>query len=445
MRKSILSLTIAILLLLPSATYGLGAVLGDPPEETPAERACASLIVADAATGAILLQKDADAQFDLVGGMVRVMAALTALDYMDPDDTIELEEANFGPPADARSISFRAGKTYLVEDILCAMLVHCASNAALVLGGAVEKAAGAGSFISLMNEKAAALGMEDTRYVNATGSGGVEQATCARDQLILAQAALENEAIRSAMAAYEYRVKSSGAGLPDVMYQYSGTMLPNDAFYDPRVGAVARGSGASETSILIRAQSEGREIILVMLYPSNQLSQVYAAVGALLDAYLALQRLDLTQSLAEKAASVTMGVDEVALPWQLRDGQALTVSAYDDFAFDPAKLLLTPDEGSYSDAGNGVAALTAQAYYQDVALGQIELVAPLRVKALPSPTPGATQGVKNTPSPLPVFNEGESVVRSGFMRRYGWLVCIAAAAILCAAGIALGRLLRERL
>jgi hypothetical protein len=82
-RKWIKSILILIIIfILPSKSFGLAPiVLGNQPEEMTAEENCVSLMVAENTSSIILKQKNTTAQENLFGGMVRFMAALTALDY----------------------------------------------------------------------------------------------------------------------------------------------------------------------------------------------------------------------------------------------------------------------------------------------------------------------------------------------------------------------------
>jgi D-alanyl-D-alanine carboxypeptidase len=83
-------------------------------------------------------------------------------------------------------LGLKANQTIAVEDAIKGMCTRSANDAALVvaeaIGGSEEE------FAKLMTEKARALGMANTTYVNASGLPDDQQITTARDQAILGRA-----------------------------------------------------------------------------------------------------------------------------------------------------------------------------------------------------------------------------------------------------------------
>jgi D-alanyl-D-alanine carboxypeptidase len=91
-------------------------------------------------------------------------------------------------------LGLREGQIINVKDIIYALVTRSANDAAIVIAeglcGSVEK------FVSLMNQKAKALGMSYTHFYNTSGlpsysSSGMldrSQVTTARDMMILAKA-----------------------------------------------------------------------------------------------------------------------------------------------------------------------------------------------------------------------------------------------------------------
>lgn len=442
----IISVVVALLFFLPNVAYGTGlVVLGNSPAETTAETNCVSMIVVDSASGSVLKQKDADMSFDLAGGMVRLMAALTALDYLEPDDTVSIDGAAASLPEGARLIRFRRGSVVAVKDVLAAMLVYCANDAALVLGEAVLRVSGTDDFVALMNQKAAELGMSGTVYADPTGLMADGQVTTVTDQLILARAAFSTEAIDSILRQTEYRVVSADSGLPETMDQYSTIMRPGDAAYDERVSAIARGRAQAGTSALVRAQSGGSDITVVMVYSSRNVTEVYAAVKEIIDAYIGTFGIDLLPYVKEKCAALNIGSELVTLPWTIAQEHPMIVSAYDGFVFDASQVRVGPDEASLSDDGTGTMNLAAAVYYGDIPLMTIGLAAPGAVaQQTPDPEtpaePTATQSAS-----MPLYEPGIEQAPSGFMEAYGWLILALAAGLLAVAVIAIGKKIRAHI
>jgi D-alanyl-D-alanine carboxypeptidase len=83
-------------------------------------------------------------------------------------------------------LGLKANGTISVEDAIKGMCTRSANDAAVVVGEAVGGTEA--DFANLMTEKARALGMANTTYVNASGLPAEEQITTARDQAILGRA-----------------------------------------------------------------------------------------------------------------------------------------------------------------------------------------------------------------------------------------------------------------
>ena len=83
-------------------------------------------------------------------------------------------------------LGLKANSTISVEDAIKGMCTRSANDAAVVVGEAIGGTET--DFAGLMTEKARALGMVNTTYVNASGLPAEEQITTARDQAILGRA-----------------------------------------------------------------------------------------------------------------------------------------------------------------------------------------------------------------------------------------------------------------
>jgi D-alanyl-D-alanine carboxypeptidase len=83
-------------------------------------------------------------------------------------------------------LGLKASQTLSVEDAIKGMCTKSANDAAVVVSESIGGTEG--EFAGLMTEKARALGMTNTTYVNASGLPAEEQITTARDQAILGRA-----------------------------------------------------------------------------------------------------------------------------------------------------------------------------------------------------------------------------------------------------------------
>jgi len=129
--------------------------------------------------------------------LAKLLTAIVLLDRgWDPQEQIPVSATAAGMPA-AR-LGLRAGDSLRAGDALAALLVRSANDACAALA---EHAAGSlGAFAARMNERAAALGMRASHFVNPCGLDAPGQQSTARDLLRLAQAASEHPVIATAVA-----------------------------------------------------------------------------------------------------------------------------------------------------------------------------------------------------------------------------------------------------
>src|SRR6185437_7226268 len=147
-----------------------------------------SAIVVDGNTGAVLHASNADA-LRHPASLTKVMTLYLLFERLEAgkirlDTPLKVSEhASEQAPT---KLGLKPGQTIAVEDAIKAVVTKSANDAAVViaenLGGSEE------AFCAQMTQKAHALGMSRTTYVNASGLPDDEQITTARDQALLGRA-----------------------------------------------------------------------------------------------------------------------------------------------------------------------------------------------------------------------------------------------------------------
>ena len=148
---------------------------------TPFSISSPSVILMDAATGQVIFEKNADQQRP-VATVTKVMTILLTLEAIDEGRIALDDRVTVSPHASSMGgsqVFLDAGKRYPVRDLLKSVIVASANDAAVALG---EHMAGTHeAFVNRMNERAKALGLENTHYVNCTGLPAQGHYTTARD------------------------------------------------------------------------------------------------------------------------------------------------------------------------------------------------------------------------------------------------------------------------
>lgn len=121
--------------------------------------------------------------------LTKMMTALLVLEQGHPGDVATVSAA--AARETGTRIGLKPGDRMLVADLLAATLLGSANDAAHALADhLVGTEAG---FVRRMNDRAASLGMRDTRFANATGHHHPDLYSTARDLALLAEAALAHE------------------------------------------------------------------------------------------------------------------------------------------------------------------------------------------------------------------------------------------------------------
>ncbi len=158
----------------------------------PVAGASNPVLVVDAASGAILHQDGADQRW-YPASLAKLMTLYLVFEALEDgrlalDSPLPVSRQAASQPA--VRLGLRAGSSITVAEAMAALVTVSSNDVAVVLAEAV--AGTEARFAEQMTARAAALGMLDTQYRNASGLPDDAQITTARDQAILARSLLEN-------------------------------------------------------------------------------------------------------------------------------------------------------------------------------------------------------------------------------------------------------------
>lgn len=173
-------------LLLAAALFIPSLAAAAPLEDgLPIEITSPAVILAEAETGTVIFEKNADERRE-VASITKLMTALLVFEALEDNDIALTDQVTVSQRAAAMEGSqalLDADTDYKLEDLLRTMIMASANDSAVALA---EYLAGTEeNFVQRMNERAQALGMDDTHYVNCTGYPQEGQYTTARDVMTL--------------------------------------------------------------------------------------------------------------------------------------------------------------------------------------------------------------------------------------------------------------------
>ncbi len=159
------------------------ALAADAPETS-----AAAYVLMDAASGRVLASENAD-EPRLIASTTKILTALLALETLDPGAEVEIDPAWTG--IEGSSMYLAAGQTVTVEDLLYGLMLASGNDAAVALAclaaGSVE------AFAQRMNDRAAALGCENSHFSNPNGLDAEDHHASAHDLALVTREALKND------------------------------------------------------------------------------------------------------------------------------------------------------------------------------------------------------------------------------------------------------------
>ena len=153
------------------------------------------IILQDHLSGEILYERDADASI-YPASMTKIMTAVVAFDLLKSgetslDEMITVSEKAWRLSQSGYSSMFiMLNDQISVEDLLKGIIIVSGNDACIALAeglSGTEK-----DFVTLMNEKAEEIGLENTNFNNSSGINDVENYSTVRDILILSEYMITN-------------------------------------------------------------------------------------------------------------------------------------------------------------------------------------------------------------------------------------------------------------
>ena len=233
------------------AAVAPAAAAQSAPAEPPLAPSAAAAIVVDARDGTVMFARKPDAERS-VASTTKLMTALLALEEAELDDVFTAPEYN-AAPAESR-INLREGEQMTVEDLLEALLLESANDAAVALAENISGSREA--FVEQMNERADELGLEHTGYANPIGLDEPGNHSSARDLATLTRRLLANREFARIVDMPQAELESGArprvvANRNDLIAEY------------PWVSGVKTGYTLNAANVLVGAAERGRRARVV--------------------------------------------------------------------------------------------------------------------------------------------------------------------------------------
>lgn len=253
-RLSALALSLAMTSLLFSPIPAAAA----QEDNMPLPLSSASALLMEKETGTILLQQNAHQKLE-PASVTKVMTLLLVMEAVD-SGRLSLDES---VPVSAHAAGMGGSQVYLkegerlsVSDLIKCVAVVSGNDCAVALA---ERLSGSESaFVDQMNQKAQALGMEDTHFVNCTGLPAPGHLTSAYDIALMSrQLLLHHPDIRQYTTIWTDSIRNGAFGLTN-----TNRLI---RFYDGATGLKTGFTASAQYCMSAAAQRNGMELIAVVM------------------------------------------------------------------------------------------------------------------------------------------------------------------------------------
>ena len=236
-----------------------------------------SAILMDAATGTVLYEKNAHEKL-APASVTKVMTLLLVMEALDRGQISWADKVTASSAAAGKGgsqIYLEPGEQLSMDEMIKSVVVSSANDCATALA---EHVAGSeAAFVNLMNERAAALGLEDTHFVNCTGlddePNAAEHLTSAYDLAVMSRELLRHDRIRDYTTIWMDTVRDGKFGLSNTNKLVR--------FFDGTTGLKTGYTSSAGHCLSASAKREGMELIAVVLHCNSSMDRFESAKALL--------------------------------------------------------------------------------------------------------------------------------------------------------------------
>ena len=223
-------------------------------------------IIAEPITGKIIYETESEEQ-NYPASVTKILTAILVLENCKLDDVATCSQTALSNIPSAYVVApLMVGEEMRVEDLLYALMLKSANDAAYVLAEHVGKTTE--GFSEMMNNKAKEIGCKGTHFVNPNGVHSDNHYTTAYDMYLIAKYAMQNEEFRKIVSTEEYTLPATNkyTATDRVMKNTNYFLNKNSKFYNENVKGIKTGTTTQAGNCLVTDfEKDGIEFIAVIL------------------------------------------------------------------------------------------------------------------------------------------------------------------------------------
>lgn len=240
--------------------------------ELPLQLSASGVLIIDRESGQTLFAKDARVPRPMAS-LTKIMTALLIVEHHTMGEWVIIPPEVKG--VGGESIHLAPGQQFMVSDLLSALLIGSANDAAITL--AVYHSGSVEAFVAAMNVRARELGLRNTSYQNPVGFDAEMQWSTPQDIAWLTMFALRSGEIRQRMGMRGAILKSRSGDTVTVTHTHALLHAESGVI----AGKTGTTPGARQCLLSVVTGNDGREYIVVLLRSLDRYADIRVIVRAL--------------------------------------------------------------------------------------------------------------------------------------------------------------------
>ena len=225
-----------------------------------------SAILIEVSTGKVIFERNSREK-KYPASITKIMTAIIILENCELSDKVTVSQSALSNiPSGYVTCDLLVGEEISVEDLLYALMVKSANDAAYVLaehvGGSVE------GFSEMMNEKAKELGCTGTHFVNPNGIHDENHYTTANDMYLMANYAMKKEEFRKLVSTTKYTLPITNLySKADRSFSTTNSLIDEKSsmFYKDAIGIKTGFTTEAGECLVAECSRDGLDFIAVIL------------------------------------------------------------------------------------------------------------------------------------------------------------------------------------
>lgn len=195
----------------------------------------------------------------------KMMTALLTIENTTMDEIVTFSyEAIHNVDSDSSRIGIDVGEQLTVEQCLYGLMLGSANEVAYALA---EHVAGSlDAFVDMMNERATALGCDNTHFINANGLPNEDHYTCAYDLALIAKECYRNEAFANISGTRNYTIPATNIQSEERIMDNHHLMVQGFRYeYNGFIGGKTGYTKDARQTLVSCAERNGMRLICVIM------------------------------------------------------------------------------------------------------------------------------------------------------------------------------------